>query len=248
MSRTVEATPVIRRDMDVRVEAEMCMAATLPIPKREREAAGGNTTNGTWTRRITGRSFITTTQAEEVRVKLSKGSKRLFAGVSAIAAMAAGGVVLVSASASADANADATHPLVQDEDGAFYREIQIDAVWAMTVSGWPEELPKGAVFPETAPAFFHPGDGQDHLFHEALPSLIAARYWRCAWIDEALQGSATANAQLEKYPGLPGVQEFVDVETYKVDFATYARTVGQSPLAAEFDVECGLYSAPEGEK
>lgn len=248
MTKTTEATPVIRRDMDVRVEVEMCMAATLPTPERGHEVAGGNTTNGTSTRCVTGRSFMSTTQAEEVLVKLSKGNRSLFAGVSAIAALAAGGVVLVSASASADANADATYPLVQDESGAFYREIQIDAVWAKTVSGWPEELPKGTNFSETAPKFFHPGDGEDHLFHEALPSLIAARYWRCAWIDEALQGSVTANAQLEKYAELPGVREFVDVKSYEADFATYARTLGQTPLAAEFDVECELYSAPEGEK
>jgi hypothetical protein len=106
-------------------------------------------------------------------------------------------------------------------------------------------------FPTAAPAFFHPTDGKKYLFQEELPNLIAARYWRCAWINEALTASsgdaraakAMAQGQLRKYQQLPGVERKVNVEEYETQFAALAKSRGQQPLETEFEIECGLFTA-----
>lgn len=118
----------------------------------------------------------------------------------------------------------------------------MDAVWAKTTADWPAKLPSGVKFSDDAPLFFHPADGKANLFHEALPNLIAARYWRCAWIDEALRGNPAAWVELEQYESLPDVGTFVDQTAYDADFAAFAERSGSDPLSAEFAVDCGVFT------
>ena len=149
-------------------------------------------------------------------------------------------------------------PTTQAEGVGWYSTAQIDAKWAEVTADYEEELPSGTSFPVTAPEFFHPQDGQDHLWEEGLTETIAARYWRCAWIDEALEQEeagrdAAANEALDaidSYAGLPGVAGVVDVDVYDSTMRDAAEREGTDAHQEEFTLDCGreVYLPQEAQK
>jgi hypothetical protein len=168
-------------------------------------------------------------------------------GVAAVVA----GVGLGSASASDGGEAGSARtlvkPAVQQEGKLFYTDEQIDEVWKAITTNYPEPLPDGVTFPAVAPEFFHPGDGKPHLFQSKLPDLIAARYWRCAWLDESLNADVSARASdqakaeeaIDLYATLPSVGTTVDVAGYEGQVAEVAKSLGVDADEAEFTMECG---------
>ncbi len=142
-----------------------------------------------------------------------------------------------------------TTPNVHAESGDYYTEKQIDAVWAKLVSEYPEPLPAGVSFPEDAPGFFHPLEEGPHVFEPGLPELIAARYWRCAWLDASIDAnmrrsaseSRVASEALSEYSALPDVSDFVDVKSYAFQMAEAAADAGKDASQFEYDLECGFF-------
>jgi len=143
-------------------------------------------------------------------------------------------------------------PTVEQDGALFYTDSQIDAAWQQATSDIAQALPAGASFPKTAPSFFHPNDGKNHLFESGLPAEIAARYWRCAWLNVSINQKANpspdaaivdaATNELTKYGSLPGVAQTVDVAQYESQMAAYAKSKGLDPQVAEFQLDCGVYS------
>ncbi|WP_104195721.1 hypothetical protein [Cryobacterium sp. M15] len=145
---------------------------------------------------------------------------------------------------------DPLSPDFVQEDGSFYSVDQIDAVWASVTEDYPDALPANVSFPADAPSFFHPEDAERPIFQTGLPGLIAARYWRCAWLDVSLDGAelgqktaaTAAQVALNGYKELPAVKDLVDVDGYNEQINEYATTLGVTPAVAEFDLECGIYT------
>lgn len=144
------------------------------------------------------------------------------------------------------------NPLAPDivrADGSFYSSNQIDEVWRSITESYPAALPAQVKFPVDAPSFFHPAEEGKPVFQTGLPELIAARYWRCAWLDVALDGAdrgnrsseAAAHAALGAYAGLPAVRDLVDVKTYELQISEYAKLRAAKVNEAEFTLECGIY-------
>ncbi|WP_166806376.1 hypothetical protein [Cryobacterium serini] len=179
---------------------------------------------------------------------MRKITKTLLGGSAVLATLLAG---VGMAQASGD-----TPTSIERNGSTFYAEDQIDSVWQQVVQDYPEKLPAGIDFPALAPAFFHPVEEGDHLFEEGLTELIAARYWRCAWLDDSIQssdqrsiaGQANASAALEKYSTLPEVSAAVDVPTYLEQIGTHAAASGEDIAAAEFRLDCGIYVETEATK
>lgn len=144
---------------------------------------------------------------------------------------------------------DDTPKSIQINGSTFYEENQMDLLWQQIVSDYPEALPAGIDFPSPAPDFFHPVEEGDHVFEEGLAEVIAARYWRCAWLDDSIQasqhrsitGAAKAAAALAKYSELPEVSAVVDVPTYLAQIGTHAEAAGESITTTEFRLDCGVY-------
>ncbi len=164
----------------------------------------------------------------------------------------AGLVVAHPGSAEASGSTIAVQPAVQADGHQFFTDSQIDAAWKAATTDYPQALPVGVSFPSTAPAFFHPNDGKQHIFEENLPAEFAASYWRCAWLDVAntantaptsdVDAAATATTELAKYATLPGVAGNVNVKQNDADIASYALTQGLTPDVAEFQIDCtGFY-------
>lgn len=158
--------------------------------------------------------------------------------------------VAVSAAAgqeTARTDSNLVKPAVQQGEDQFYTGDQIDEVWSAVVKNYPQPLPAGLKFPEAAPEFFHPEDGKDHLFQSGLPDLVAARYWRCAWLSESVEQVALGNSDLitkadstiALYETLPSVASLVDVDTYEKQIQEIAETMGADAKQAELDVDCG---------
>lgn len=148
-------------------------------------------------------------------------------------------------------------PATVQGDRSFYAQDQVDQAWADLVEHYPQPLPAGVAFPEPAPAFLHPDDGETHVFQTGLPEQIAAQYWRCAWLDAYLTAGreadgtqrARASAMLAHYPGLPGItaQTAADRTQAMQAGADIARRIPhQDPdLTAEqyeYDIDCALYT------
>lgn len=172
----------------------------------------------------------------------------LLTGATALLAVTAGFGAVTAAQA-----APSLTPNVKTADGSFYTDAQIDGVWRSITASYPQPLPAGQSFPATAPAFFHPNDGKAHLFEQDLPAEIAARYWRCAWIGEALNAKkatavnrdssalaavSAATSKVAAYKDLPAVAKHVDVAAYEQGMSSYAKSIGKDPLTAEYSVEC----------
>lgn len=180
-----------------------------------------------------------------------KRAVKIAAAISAGLVVASIGAVGLGQSQAQANQGNSLKPLVHAQGTAFYKESQIDEVWRKVTSSYPEALPGTVKFPRNAPAFFHPGGAATQVFEVGLPETIAARYWRCAWIDDALDASESggssraliARQAIKKYSRLPGVSTVVDVSSYEQQIASYAKSKGKETLTTEFELECGLYTA-----
>lgn len=170
-------------------------------------------------------------------------------GTFAAAALVAG---LASMPASASVSNGNLNPAASISGHSFYTDAQIDSAWAAVVKDYPQPLPYGVTFPTKAPAFFHPADAKNNLWESGLPALLAARYWRCAWLDADLKGAPTSS-KLEStsnlnsaYQSLPDVSSHVDVSAYQKSIDDYAASIGVDAKRAEFSIDCQIYT--EGQR
>ncbi|GAB3616684.1 hypothetical protein GCM10027416_12410 [Okibacterium endophyticum] len=155
------------------------------------------------------------------------------------------------------AGLSAAHAVGQDElaprqvgEHQFYSEDQIDAVWTSIVEAYPEPLPEGVEFPKVAPSFLHPDDETPSNFEVGLAEQVAAKYWRCAWLDSTINAGAAkqisaqseAERALSKYYDLPEVAENFDEKRYEATVEGWAEQLKTDPISAEYEVECSDYS------
>lgn len=170
----------------------------------------------------------------------------------AVTSVLAGTLLIISGVANAS---EQTEPSAQSSPSlaptfqaghAFYTDAQIDAVWQNVTKHFPAALPEGIDFAEQAPAFFHPNDKRAHLFESDLPSLLAARVWRCAWLETSISSlktedvvsQASARTALEGYRDLPAVSRHVNVEEYQLSIDALAKSLGTTTQQAEYGLEC----------
>lgn len=139
-------------------------------------------------------------------------------------------------------DAELVSPQWSDKGTQFFSEEQIDDVWLAVTKNYPEPMPDAEPFSRTAPEFFHPDDGTVSRFESGLVDLIAARYWRCAWlgvaIGESSESKKVALEALDSYAVLPSVAKYVNVDEYESQMREIAETLKTDPLSAEYRVEC----------
>jgi len=134
----------------------------------------------------------------------------------------------------------------------FIIQEDIDDAWVKEIKTFPYDLPPGKLFPSTAPAFFHTESNEETSYASDLIGQIAARYWRCAWLEQSLDvgeddsGSHSRKTEIEqqlaseRWESIPEVKRNMDVDAYLPDMKDYADKVGQSRELVEFQSECHL--------
>ncbi|MET4583748.1 hypothetical protein ABIE21_003279 [Conyzicola nivalis] len=170
-------------------------------------------------------------------------------------ALAGLGVVATTALAVfAGSFASAAVPSAEEAAAGFLTEEEVDGAWRDITANYPEALPAGIEFPSSAPAFFQRPAGEKWMFETELIGEIAARYWRCAWLDQdiaAVSGRSSESVDLtdelatSTWQDLPDVQ--LDVYEYSEGISDYAAAEGLDESVAEFDLDCGIYTE-EGAK
>jgi hypothetical protein len=164
--------------------------------------------------------------------------------IGAVMALALGGSG-VSAAMAAEQD-PMPEPLIQQGDTSFYSQDQIPAVWAAATDAVPTSLPAGFAYPTEAPALLR-GDGTDQsVYEQGLPEQIAARYWRCAWLDDALSATTARMAKLQatrdtisQWDSFAAVKNFDGLSGYDGKIQALADSLGQSAFETEFSVDCG---------
>jgi hypothetical protein len=138
----------------------------------------------------------------------------------------------------------------------YYTDSQIDEVWAAVTAHYPQPLPDGVTFPTAAPAFFHPTTEGPHYFEVGLPDMIAAQYWRCAWLEDSVRPSTRASsaataadsATLDKFGNLPSVKSHLNLSAYESMIAGYAKASGKDARDAEISLQCSGFDIQGGAK
>lgn len=179
-----------------------------------------------------------------MRTRLTAGTVAALACTAAIAAIAA---IAGSGSAQAETGIE---PAIINAEGRFFTQEQIQDKWAEVTTEFPDPLPDGISFPTETPAIFTPVDDSQTIYQDGLPSLIAARYWRCAWLDSELKAvasgdtrkSARAHSRIANYATLPFVSAKVDLAGYETWIAEASVAEGMTPAAFEYSIECALYA------
>ncbi len=178
--------------------------------------------------------------------------KLIIGGALGVAAVIA--AFAVPAAANAGADNTVVKAAIIDDGHSFYTDAQIDDAWREATASFPAPLPSGVTFPDTAPAFFHPDDGQQHQFETALPNQIAAKYWRCAWLGQATtevktksltavkEKTVEKNLTAAKWESLPDVAANTDVDQYIDAMQDYADSKGIDEKTAEYQLDCGVYT------
>ncbi len=122
------------------------------------------------------------------------------------------------------------------------------AAWRRATAAIDQPLPAGVQFPAEPPAFFDPQlPDTPAAFVPALPKQIAARWWRCAWIDSARQeaperrSAATERAEsmVDRWFEMDGVKGDPNFSDYDARMRTAAEAAGESRLDVEFELDCG---------
>lgn len=163
---------------------------------------------------------------------LTIGAAVLTAGLFGTAAVAA----------ATPASTNSVEPAIRHSGTAFYTQEQIQDAWRAATGSFDEPLPYGVAFPSTMPPIVT--DAPDNTYEVGFPESIAARYWRCAWVDTALRPARTgdsgrATAAIEKWDQLPAIRNNHDLDGYEKSMDELAEQMNVSPLQAEFDVDCG---------
>ncbi|WP_435093045.1 hypothetical protein [Clavibacter michiganensis] len=158
----------------------------------------------------------------------------------------------LSAGAETWLTAKHSRPTTEGDPG-FYVDSEIDAAWQQAAESFPLPLPPGKTFPNEAPAFFHPKDDKTHSFDTSLPMQFAARYWRCAWLEQSLHPPTSAATEVSpstseieahldssEWKSIPAVENNMDVDAYLQDMKKYADSVGGNAREIEYESECNL--------
>lgn len=155
----------------------------------------------------------------------------------------------------ADTGSPHVSPAIRQGDASFYSQAQIPEAWTAATAAVPESLPAGVTYPKEAPPLLF-GDGtSNNIYEQGLPEELATRWWRCAWIDYSQSGAAardgkTAEVQkkLSKWKSFTAVEEFDGLEGYEEKMSALAQRLDESPLAAEFRLDCGsdVYNTGSG--
>jgi hypothetical protein len=145
-----------------------------------------------------------------------------------------------------------SHPATEGDPG-FYVDSEIDAAWQQAAGSFPLPLPPGKAFPTEAPAFFHPQDNKTHSFDTSLPMQFAARFWRCAWLEQSLHPPTSAAAEASpsaseieahldasEWKSIPAVANNMDVDAYLQDMNDYADSISGDAHEIEYESECNL--------
>lgn len=141
---------------------------------------------------------------------------------------------------------------VQNVQGRqYFSEAQIDGVWRAVTHHFPAPLPADVTFPSKAPDFFHPNTPHP-MFEAGLPDMIAAQYWRCAWLEKASSDTSADPAavqldtqQLNRFAELPSVSKNLDLAAYDQLTAQYAKEKGVSAFDAEIALQCSSFASTE---
>ena len=124
----------------------------------------------------------------------------------------------------------------------------IAAAWTAATETIRQPLPNGVEFQTDPPPFFDDeASGPEPVYTPTIPAQIAARWWRCAWIDASLHPGSSrtpvtpeeARSVVDEWydmPGMRGNEAFVD---YDARMASAAREAGESPFALEYELDCG---------
>lgn len=161
------------------------------------------------------------------------------------------GIAIVAVAASA-ASASPGQPAPSDDRADLVTVDQADIVWRSAVAGFPAALPDGVVFPQAAPAFFHPekeDPREQHLFQEGLVEAFVASYWRCTWLEQHVgatdrgdtAGVLQAEEALTGYATVPGnYAAEAGFQGYLAALDEQAGNLGTTPQALELSNDCGL--------
>lgn len=136
----------------------------------------------------------------------------------------------------------------------YYSDEQVDQVWKAVTDNYPEPLPAGVTFPSKAPAFFHPDTPAPHFFEAGLPDMIAAQYWRCAWLGASAADTRTgassarqaATVELNKFTSLPSVKTHLDFAAYQSMVSNYSKSSGLNSIDAEIKLQCAGFDIQGG--
>lgn len=159
------------------------------------------------------------------------------------AAVLATGLFGAAAVAAAQpASTNGVEPAIRHSGTAFYTQDQIQDAWRAATASFDEPLPDGVAFPSTMPPIVT--DDPDNTYEVGFPESIAARYWRCAWVDTALRparagDTGRAAAAIKEWDQLPAIRNNPDFDGYDQSMDELAKQMNVSPLQAEFEVDCG---------
>lgn len=180
-------------------------------------------------------------------VGVQKSTKLMFA-LGALLVVAVGFSAVRSQERSAAEAAPSAQP-------SIITQHDVTGAWTAATAAIRQPLPNGMEFQTDPPPFFDDeASGPEPVYSPMLPAQIAARWWRCAWIDASLHpGSSRATVAPEEarsvvdewndMPGMRGNEAFVD---YDARMASAAREAGKTPFALEYELDCGkLVYTPE---
>lgn len=139
------------------------------------------------------------------------------------------------------------------EDGAsapptLIAQRDIAGAWSTATAAIEAPLPDGVRFQEEPPPFFDDeASGPEPVYTPTIPAQIAARWWRCAWIDASLHpapGKTPVTGEdlrsvvdaWNDMPGMRGNEAFAD---YDARMASAADEAGTTPFALEYELDCG---------
>lgn len=160
------------------------------------------------------------------------------------------GYALPATASTSDSEATAPPATVVEGGETFVTSTGVDASWSAITSSITQHLPAGVSWPSDAPAFFDPStDGTKDLYEPGLFATIAARFWRCAWLDSDLDGQRSGNedtqraaeAALADFASVSGSSS-VATDKYLQLIKAGAEENGVSPQQFEFSIDCGIYT------
>ncbi|WIB65519.1 hypothetical protein [Curtobacterium sp. MCBD17_040] len=169
-------------------------------------------------------------------------------GAAAVMALTAGAIGSANASVIPANATDAQllAPSIHSQGSGFYSQAQVPSVWAAVTGHFPAALPTGYQFPTATPAEMQANGKGPRVYQEGLPDVLAAQYWRCAWLDYSLQPNLTAiqadnantHLKMSTYMALPSVSGHVPESDLEAAIASTASEDNVSAHQAEFTMMC----------
>lgn len=169
--------------------------------------------------------------------------------IAIVAACIVAPIVVAGAAAATSGSEFEVRPAVSNGHNNFYTEGQIADAWEAVTLNFPEPLPEGITFPAETPEIFQPIAGTERQWEAGMVYSVAARFWRCSWLNAELRShakgdfaaAAVAAETSARYGSLPYVDEAYSeggAAGYLADITAAAEETGVSPAAFEYDLEC----------